>query len=133
MLALEKSAASDSSSPNLWISALRAAAGVARQATANQQDVIHAVTDELSRLQLRGGVSLMTDEGQLLVQSRSLPKKIEDALEVRQSTEIRTRRHHPHRARAFLRVGLYPCLASNPKDTRASTQPNRSPPRCPHQ
>ncbi len=95
MLALEKSAASDSSSPNLWISALRAAAGVARQATANQQDVIHAVTDELSRLQLRGGVSLMTDEGQLLVQSRSLPKKIEDALESLTGQQISGYRFDP--------------------------------------
>ncbi len=78
---MAKPTVGNSKSPDLWISALRAAAGVARQATSNQDDVIRAVTEELKRLELRGGVSLMTDDGQLQVQSRSLPQKIESALE----------------------------------------------------
>lgn len=78
---LEKPTVGDSKGQSIWISALRAAAEVARQATSSQDDVIRAVTQELKRLKLRGGVSLMTDDGQLQVQSDSLPTNLEQALE----------------------------------------------------
>ncbi len=64
-----------------WISALRAAAEVARTASSSEADVIRAVTEELKQLQLRGSVSLMTDDGRLQVQSRSLNPTLEQALE----------------------------------------------------
>jgi GAF domain-containing protein len=92
---LEKSTVGDSTGQNLWFSALRAAAGVARQATSSQADVIRAVTEELKRLELRGGVSLMTDDGQLHVQSRSLPQKLEKALERLTGYEITGYRFNP--------------------------------------
>ena len=85
----------DSAGQNIWFSALRAAAGVARQATSSQDDVIRAVTEELKRLQLRGGVALMTDDGQLQVQSRSLPQKLEQALERLTGYEITGYRFNP--------------------------------------
>ena len=65
----------------IWVSALRAAAGVARQATSGEDDVIRAVAQELSRLHLRGTVALFNEQGQLEVSSPSLPKPIVASLQ----------------------------------------------------
>jgi len=64
----------------IWVSALRAAAGVARQATSGEDDVIRAVAQELSRLQLRGTVALLAEDGQLEVRSTSIPSPLISAL-----------------------------------------------------
>jgi PAS domain S-box-containing protein len=64
----------------IWVSALRAAAGVARQATSGEEDVIRAVAQELTRLNLRGTVALFDEQGQLQVSTPSLPKPIVAAL-----------------------------------------------------
>ncbi|MEJ2012819.1 MAG: PAS domain S-box protein [Anaerolineales bacterium] len=64
----------------IWVSALRAAAGVARQATSGEDDVIRAVSKELSRLNLRGTVALFNEDGMLIVGSPSLPKPVISAL-----------------------------------------------------
>jgi PAS domain S-box-containing protein len=60
----------------IWVSALRAAAGVARQATSGEGDVIRAVSEELTRLKLRGTVALLDENGQLEVSTPSLPPPI---------------------------------------------------------
>jgi PAS domain S-box-containing protein len=93
---LEKPIEGKAQSQNIWISALRVTAEVARQATASETDVIRAVTEELKRIQLRGGVSLMTDDGQLQVQSQSLGQKLEKSLEVLTGTKISNYRFNPH-------------------------------------
>ncbi len=62
-------------------STLRATAAVARQAASSEEDVIHAVTDELHHLGLRGTVALLTPNGELAFQTPSLGSKIEKALE----------------------------------------------------
>jgi PAS domain S-box-containing protein len=92
---LEKPVEGTAQSQNLWISALRVTAEVARRATSSEADVIHAVTEELERLQLRGGVSLMTDDGQLEVQSPSLTPKLERALEHLTGYKISGHRFNP--------------------------------------
>ncbi len=66
---------------NIWASALRAAAGVARQAAFSEQDVLRSVTEELRRLRLRGGVSLLRPDGRLEIRTRSLSQSAENALQ----------------------------------------------------
>src|SRR3989304_439899 len=66
---------------NIWASALRAAAGVARQAAFSEQDVLHSVTEELRRLRLRGGVSLLRPDGRLEIRTRSFSQSAEHALQ----------------------------------------------------
>jgi PAS domain S-box-containing protein len=65
----------------IWISALRATADVARRAISSETDVIRAVTEELNRLHLRGGVALFTSDGRLEVKRQSLNHAVVDALE----------------------------------------------------
>ncbi|TFH36442.1 MAG: GAF domain-containing protein, partial [Anaerolineales bacterium] len=78
-----------------WASALRAAAEVARRATVSEADVIRAVTEELRRLELRGGVLLMTEEDQLQIQSRSLSQVLERSLQRLTGYEITGYRFNP--------------------------------------
>ena len=88
---------SDSSSrvEEIWVSALRAAAEVARKATASETDVLRAVTEELRRLELRGGVSLLTEDGELQVQARSLSQALEQSLQRLTGYEITGYRFNP--------------------------------------
>ncbi len=66
---------------DIWSSALRAAASVARQAAFSEADVLRAVTEELRRLQMRGGVSLLLPDGRLQIHTRSVSRTTERALE----------------------------------------------------
>jgi GAF domain-containing protein len=66
---------------SIWASALHAAAGVARQAAFSEQDVLRSVTEELRRLRLRGGVSLLRPDGKLEIRTRSLSQSAERALQ----------------------------------------------------
>lgn len=66
---------------DVWVSALRATADVARRAVSAEADVIRAVTEELKRLHLRGGVALFTDDGLLEVQRPSLNNTLMNSLE----------------------------------------------------
>ena len=66
---------------DIWASALRAAAGVARQAAFSEQDVLRSVTEELRRLRLRGGVSLLRPDGRLEIRTRSISQSAEHALQ----------------------------------------------------
>lgn len=92
----ENSPTDASQGQSTWISALRAAAEVARTASSSESDVIRAVTEELKQLQLRGSVSLMTDDGHLQVQSRSLTPTLEQALERLTGYEITGYTFNPH-------------------------------------
>lgn len=63
-----------------WASALRAAASVAREAAASEIDVLRAVTEELQRLSLSGTVALLTPDGQLEIQTKSISFSLERAI-----------------------------------------------------
>jgi len=63
-----------------WAEVLRAASGVARKASYDQEEVIRAVIQELRRLKLRGGLALFTQEGMLEVRGRSLSASVESSL-----------------------------------------------------
>lgn len=80
---------------DIWVSALRAAADVARRAVSEESDVIRAVTEELRRLHLRGGVSLFTPDGLLEVMRPSLSGALTDALEKLTGTSISGYRFDP--------------------------------------
>ena len=66
---------------DIWASALHAAASVARQAAFSENDVLRSVTEELRRLRLRGGVSLLRPDGKLEIRTRSLSQSAEAALQ----------------------------------------------------
>ena len=51
----------------IWSAALASAAGVARQASASEEDLLRAVTKELRRLHLHGGLALLQPDGQMAV------------------------------------------------------------------
>jgi PAS domain S-box-containing protein len=80
---------------SIWISALRAAAGVAAQAASSEEDVLRAVTEELRQLRLRGTVSLLLPDGQLEVRNRSVSRSVEAALQRLAGIEIRGYRFDP--------------------------------------
>ena len=66
---------------DIWASALRAAASVARQAAFSEKDVLRTITEELRRLQMPGSVSLLLPDGRLQIQTRSVSRTTERALE----------------------------------------------------
>ncbi|MCJ7513262.1 MAG: GAF domain-containing protein [Anaerolineales bacterium] len=63
-----------------WASVMRVATEVARKGSSSEQDVLRAVTQELSRLRMRGSVALFDDEGLLEIRTRSLSSAVESAL-----------------------------------------------------
>ncbi|MEX0788978.1 MAG: GAF domain-containing protein [Anaerolineales bacterium] len=65
---------------SIWAAALLAATGVARRAGSSEAEVLRAVTEELRRLHLRGGVVLLTPDGQLEVRNRFLSPAVETSL-----------------------------------------------------
>jgi len=52
---------------DIWAAALKAAAGVSRQAASSEEDLVRAVTKELRRLNLRGAIALLDRDGQLVI------------------------------------------------------------------
>jgi PAS domain S-box-containing protein len=92
------------SQDEVWISALRATAEVARRAVSEEADVIEAVTQELRRLHLRGGVSLFTADGLLEVKSQSLGTTLVNALERLAGISIKGYRFNPVEIDIYRRV-----------------------------
>ncbi len=60
----------------VWISALRAAAGVAQKVSSGEADVLRAVSEEFNRIDLRGTVALLDDDGQLIIQYPSISSAV---------------------------------------------------------
>jgi PAS domain S-box-containing protein len=89
---------------DVWVSALRATADVARRAVSAETDVIRAVTEELKRLHLRGGVALFTDDGSLEVQRPSLDNALMRSLERLAGISISGYRFDPHDVEVYRRV-----------------------------
>jgi PAS domain S-box-containing protein len=87
-----------------WVSALRAAAGVARNAVASEADVFRALTQELHRLKLRGSATLLTDDGMLEVQSQSMSNAVTQTLQRLTGLGIRGYRFDPNEIDAYRQV-----------------------------
>jgi PAS domain S-box-containing protein len=63
-----------------WASVMRVATEVARRGASSEQDVLRAVTLELSRLRMRGSVALFDPDGLLEIRTRSLSNAAETTL-----------------------------------------------------
>ncbi len=100
--------AREPASDNIWVSALRATAEVARKAASHEQDVIRAVTEELRRLRLRGSVALLTPNRQLEVHTPSLSQSLMSTLRRLTGLEVAGYRFDPQAVdiyRAALETG----------------------------
>jgi PAS domain S-box-containing protein len=87
-----------------WIPPLRAAAAVARRATSSEADVLRAVSEELRRLHLIGGVALLTESGQLEIRSRILSPSVERTLQRLTGLTIEGHRFDLARSPAYRQV-----------------------------
>ncbi len=87
-----------------WISALRAAASMARRDIANEADIFRALTEELRRLQLRGSATLLTEDGLLEVQSQSMSNAVSQTLRRLTGLGIRGYRFDPNQVDAYRQV-----------------------------
>ena len=63
-----------------WPSVLRAITEVARQSAASEQDVLRAVSQEFTRLRMRGSVALLGPDGLLEIRTRSDSMEVETAI-----------------------------------------------------
>jgi GAF domain-containing protein len=61
---------------SIWAAALQATAAVARQGGSSEADVLHALTDALRRLKMRGTVMLLREDGRLEVRSVALSRSL---------------------------------------------------------
>lgn len=71
----------------LWAEALQATAGLARRSL-SEGDVLHALTEALRRLRMRGTVMLLDGDGQLKVKSLSVSQSVLAALSRLSRTEV---------------------------------------------
>ena len=84
-----------------WMEVLRAAAGVARKASSDQEEVVQSVVRELRRLKLRGGLALFTPEGLLEVRGRSLSASVEASLRRLAGIPVEGYRFDPQQVSAY--------------------------------
>ena len=87
-----------------WVSALRAATGVARRDIANEADIFRALTEELRRLKLRGSATLLTEDGLLEVQSQSMSNAVSQTLRRLTGLGIRGYRFDPNQVDMYRQV-----------------------------
>ena len=92
---MEQKSAERRQRDEIWISALRATADVARRAVSSEMDVIRAVTEELNRLNLRGGVALFTSDGKLEIKRQSLNSALIHTLELLAGISINGHKFDP--------------------------------------
>lgn len=84
-----------------WVSALRAAAAVTRRANSSEADVVRAVSEELRKLHLLGGLALLTDDNQLEIRARLLSPSVERALARLSGLSIQGFRFDPAESPAY--------------------------------
>ncbi|MGA9531641.1 MAG: GAF domain-containing protein [Anaerolineales bacterium] len=87
-----------------WVSALRAAAAVTRRATSSEADLLRAVSEELRKLHLLGGLALITEDNQLEIRARLLSPSVERALLRLSGTDILGYRFDPAQSPAYYSV-----------------------------
>lgn len=85
----------------IWSNALAAAAGVARQAASSEEDLVRAVTKELRRLKLRGGVALLQPDGTLIVRGLTLSTTVERQLKRLTGQSLEGYRFDPQQVDAY--------------------------------
>ena len=88
----------------IWQAALSAAAGMARQATGSEEDLLNSVSKELRRLELHGGVSLLQPDGQMVVRGISLSPGVERQLKRLTSESINGYRFDPRAVDLYRRA-----------------------------
>ncbi|MEK6588071.1 MAG: GAF domain-containing protein, partial [Chloroflexota bacterium] len=88
-------------SREIWSNALAAAAGVARQAASSEEDLVRAVTKELRRLKLRGGVALLQPDGTLIVRGLTLSTTVERQLKRLTGQSLEGYRFDPQQVDAY--------------------------------
>ena len=91
---------------DIWSAALASAAGVARQASASEEDLVRTVTKELRRLELRGGVALLQPDGSLVVRGRSLSAAVERQLKRLTGNSLEGYRFNPDQVDVYRQVFL---------------------------
>ena len=110
---------------DIWAAALKAAAGVARQAASSEEDLLHAVSSELRRLDMRGTVALLDHEGQLVLQSRALNRTLERQLKKLTGLSVDGFRFDPQEVDAYRRAleDSAPVFETDNSDTIAQMIP----------
>ena len=110
---------------DIWAAALKAAAGVARQADSSEEDLLHAVSSELRRLDMRGTVALLDHDGQLVLQSRALNRTIERQLKKLTGLSVDGFRFDPQEVDAYRRAleDRAPVFETDNSDTIAQMIP----------
>jgi len=88
----------------IWAAALKAAAGVARQASAREEDVVEAVIAELRRLKLRGAVALLDRDGQLVMHGHAFNRTVERQLKKLTGLSIEGFTFDPQEADSYRRA-----------------------------
>lgn len=89
---------------SIWVSALRAAAEVTRRATSSEADVLRAVSEELRKLHVTGGVALMKEDGRLEFRARILSGALERTLKRLTGLDIQGFSFDPADVPAYARV-----------------------------
>jgi PAS domain S-box-containing protein len=87
-----------------WVSALRAAAAVTRRATSSEADVLRAVSEELRKLHLMGGLALLTEDDQLEIRARLISPSVERALLRLSGLDVQGYRFDPSETPAYSAV-----------------------------
>ena len=115
------------STRDIWAAALKAAAGVARQAGSSEKDLIQAVAKELRQLDMRGTVALLDHDGQLVLQSRALNRTLERQLKKLTGMSIDGFRFDPKEVDTYRRAleDRAPVFESDNSDTIAQMVPER--------
>jgi len=110
---------------DIWAAALKAAAGVARQADSSEEDLLHAVSSELRRLDMRGTVALLDHDGQLVLQGRALNRTIERQLKKLTGLSVDGFRFDPQEVDAYRRAleDRAPVFETDNSDTIAQMIP----------
>lgn len=110
---------------DIWAAALKAVAGVARLAASSEEDLLHAVSSELRRLDIRGAVALLDHDGQLVLHGRALNRTMERQLKKLSGLSIDGFRFDPQEVDAYRRAleDRAPVFETDNSDTIAQMIP----------
>ncbi len=110
---------------DIWAAALKAVAGVARLAASSEEDLLHAVSSELRRLDMRGAVALLDHDGQLVLHGRALNRTMERQLKKLSGLSIDGFRFDPQEVDAYRRAleDRAPVFETDNSDTIAQMIP----------
>jgi PAS domain S-box-containing protein len=87
---------------SIWAEAMRATVAVARRSLKGEDAMLHAVSDELQRLEMTGFILLLRDDG--LLELRGAPSDLEERLIRLTGVDVRGYRFDPQKVDAYKRV-----------------------------